>query len=318
MNKRKLIITHIDLDMVGTVVLLHYFNILNDNDDIICVNYHDYENGEFDYEQLENYDKVIYTDMCPDSQSLDILKKNNIPVEIYDHHVSAKETIDDYDTSGMDFKYVFDNDRSGTEIVYDEFKTKKRLPKSVKEFKTLVGVYDLWKEESPLFERGQDLNRLLWKSLNYAEDGYYKYFNFIQKMYRRLITYTDEFKFTGGEERLLKEERKKELELAQKAMDKMLIRTDEKGKKFGLIKVRKKISIIAHKILLAKKGKIDYIIIINEYKKNEPKISLRSKGFNLLELNYCKGHENACGTNDFPKEKVEKLWKGEIFELGYK
>ena len=74
--------------------------------------------------------------------------------------------------------------------------------------------------------------------------------------------------------------------------------------------------------LLEKYKKVDYLLIINDYNQDEPKVSLRSREMNLLDLNYTSGHELACGIDSEKignmKEFVKKLENKEIYELGYK
>ena len=77
--------------------------------------------------------------------------------------------------------------------------------------------------------------------------------------------------------------------------------------------------------MLEKYKKVDYCVVINDYDKENPKISLRSRdGFDLLQLNYAKGHEQACGISDTEiapktmKEFTEDLKNKKLYELGYK
>ena len=73
---------------------------------------------------------------------------------------------------------------------------------------------------------------------------------------------------------------------------------------------------------MEKYKKVDYLLIINDYNQDEPKVSLRSREMNLLDLNFTSGHELACGIDSEKvgdmKEFVRKLKNKEIFELGYK
>jgi hypothetical protein len=313
-QKDRFIITHSDLDMAGCLIVLEYLDIPYDR--VSITNYSDYEDGGFDYDKIGEYKEIWYADFSPDVKSLQIIKKNNIKCKIFDHHIAQFDVLTEADKDNDNLEYHFNNEKSGTEILFDYLKQNKRLPKAIKEFVILVSTYDLWKENDPLFEKASDLNRVFWKNLDFRMDGYYKYFPFIEKMIKRLFTFKDHFRFTRLEQIGIKETRQQEKKLAQKAMDSMLVRTDCKGYKFGITKAKKKISIIAHKILLAKR-ELSYIIIINEWDKHLPKLSLRSKGFNLLDLNYTSGHENACGCKNLDKEYIDGLWRGSHYEIGY-
>ena len=75
--------------------------------------------------------------------------------------------------------------------------------------------------------------------------------------------------------------------------------------------------------LMEKYKSLSYCVIINSYNEDEPKISLRSReDVDLLELNYVKGHRNACGISadeiDNMKQFTEDLKSKKIYELGYK
>ena len=110
--------------------------------------------------------------------------------------------------------------------------------------------------------------------------------------------------------------------LVNNASKEISTRKDEKGLYFVVFHCNSKISAICNR-LLTKYKKLTYVICINNYDKENPKISLRSReGFNLLSLTFCKGHENACGVSEDDvgsmKEFVKKLENKEIYDLGYK
>ena len=99
-------------------------------------------------------------------------------------------------------------------------------------------------------------------------------------------------------------------------------RKDSRGFYFAVFHCNSKVSDVCNKIL-RKYKKLSYVLCINDYDKENPKISLRSVDeFDLTELNYAKGHANASGVSpsevDNMKEFVKKIESKEIYELGYK
>lgn len=320
MYMKKLLITHSDLDAVGCVVVFKYYN--QEFDKIISMNYNEYENEIFKYDNLKKYDEIIYADFSPDIKSLEVIIENKIKTTIFDHHESFYNDIWNSDAKYKDCEFItywYDKNKCGTKIVYDKL-SGKRKPKALNTLVTLVDTYDLWKSDDDLFPWAQDVNRLMWKYANYAVQGYGKILKPIIEFLKKVEGFHDFF-FTKNEQDMINDVKKKEKKVYFNACRKLLIRTDSKGHKFGITKCDSKISITLFNILKTRKD-LDYIIGINTFLENrtgELKLSIRSlDNFNCLRLKYAKGHEKASGSENNDVDFINDLWKGKIYELGYR
>lgn len=298
--------------------------LMNEKFDVItCINYSDYEDGTFKHELLTRFDEIVYADFSPDEKSLDIIKANQIKTTIYDHHESFYEDVWNNDLSLKDSSFItywYDKNRCGTKIMFDQLKGKRSLH-SLIEFVELVNTYDLWEWNTELFEEAVNLNRLLWKYFYWDGSGYSKYKKII-KVFVDKIKNNSSFLYDRGEKAYIAKTLAGEKKTLQEANKKLLIRTDEKGNKFGITRLSRKVSYTLFKILTQRRD-LEYIIGINEYElktTGQLKISVRSLDkFNCLDLQYTKGHRSACGADGITNEFVEKLWRGkEVYELGYK
>jgi oligoribonuclease NrnB/cAMP/cGMP phosphodiesterase (DHH superfamily) len=320
---KKICVTHCDLDMAGSIMNLIYFNKYKDYDHILVNDYKSYENGSFDYSLVEQADEVLYMDMTPDQKSLDIIIEKNIKCTILDHHSSfMNDTWIDLGYSERDLpnmNYVFDNEKSGSMISYEYFKAKHkgRVPKMLHEIVEIIDNYDLWKDETEMFEaKSMNMNRLFWKSLEWGRSGINKYIPFIEDMLNRVKNNVGSFQFTRKDRILIDEARVQERQAMVKASKTLLVRKDNKGYKFGIIKARAKISIVAYRYLQGRKD-LDYIVAINEYNSSDKRISLRSqKHINLLEvIPNAKGHQNSAGLKDYDKDFPDSFYNGKPYAL---
>jgi hypothetical protein len=191
----------------------------------------------------------------------------------------------------------------------------------------LTDTYDLYKQNSELWSNAEALNRLLYCTGKfYIKDDRFKCFEFFINNMLWKMQNADHFFFNSLEQSKINADISKENQLFEglvnNAPKEISTRKDEKGLYFAVFHCNSKISAICNR-LLAKYKKLTYVICINNYDKENPKISLRSReGFNLLDLSFCKGHEQACGISEElvgnMKEFVKKLESKEIYELGYK
>lgn len=312
--ERKLLITHTDLDALGVLVVEKFFNLNFDR--IWTINYNEYEGQDntFPYHILKDFKEIWYADMSPDQKSLDIIKEESIECKVFDHHESQYEML----SQAKHIDYYFDNDKSGTKLFYEFCKEncRVRVVKSLAEFVTLVDTRDLWKEDDPLFDMATDLNRVFYKSLTYWESGYKKFEKYVNYLHKRILYKTDQFAFSRQEQEKIDKDRAEEDKLFKSSRKKMAVREDERGNKFGIVMLPKKISMIAHRILKERKD-FSYLIIINTYEESKPKLSLRSKGFNLLQLEGAKGHEQACGHETKDLQFIKDLWHNKIKSIPY-
>lgn len=323
-----LFITHCDLDGQVPYILNKFFNINYAKS--ISTNYN--EDLELESVQSELYENIVYVDFTPSETVRNVIKEKQMNVMIFDHHIAVKEEIEQFvkDYGEDKVTYIFDNERCGTKIYYDylmENGYKDKTNSVTKYIVNLTNVYDLYKQDDELWSEAESLNRLLYCTGKfYIKDDRFKCFEFFINNMLWKMQNADHFFFNTLEQSKINADISKENQLFEglinNAPKEISTRKDSKGLYFAIFHCNSKISAICNR-LLAKYKKLTYVICINNYDKENPKISLRSReNFNLLDLNYCKGHENACGVSEEEvgcmKDFIKKLENKEIYELGYK
>lgn len=323
---KTLFVEHCDADGLMPYILNKFFNINYAKS--ISTNYG--EELELDSVQSGLYENVVYVDFTPSESIRKVIEEKQMNVLILDHHIAVKEEIEEWCKSYPKVEYIFDNDRCGTKIYYDylmENGYKDKTNSVVEYIVNLTDTYDLYKQNSELWSEAESLNRLLYCTGKfYIKDDRFKCFEFFINNMLWKMQNADRFFFNSLEQSKINADISKENQLFEglinNAPKEISTRKDSKGLYFAIFHCNSKISAICNR-LLAKYKKLAYVICINNYDKENPKISLRSReGFNLLSLSFCKGHENACGVSEDEvgsmKEFVKKLENKEIYELGYK
>ena len=179
----------------------------------------------------------------------------------------------------------------------------------------------MWQKDSPLWEQAQNLNRLLWKIPNWSKKDnpleFHKYF--INGQLWKLQNMQN-FSFNRFELEKINADIKAEQELLAEFLNgkrKIKTRKDKQGHYFSVITLDKKISAICS-LLLEKYRKLDYILCINNFDPDSPKVSIRSKEhINVLDFNGVRGHPQAGGVENVTPELCEAIWTGEIYELEF-
>ncbi len=309
----KLLFSHNDLDGVGSILLYKYFNL--DFDKSMIGDYNFEETKEEQKNEILTYDKVYFTDFCPSEEFLNKLLELNKKVWIYDHHESSlfcKEIKHD------NLIVFHDLTKSGTKIFYENFIkiTLKRVPIIVEQLIELIDTYDCWKIKSELWEEAQNLNRVLYATMNWDTDSQYVYNDFIVGMLDKMKKY-NKWQWSFEEQRIIKNAKDKEDNVYKKSNEMLQVRKDEKGKMFGLFKASSKISIVCARLLERYSG-LDYIICINTFKPEEKKLSIRSLGFDCTQLQNVYGHKEAAASVFETIEEINDFWNGRIWSIRYK
>lgn len=304
---------HSDLDGIGGKILSLYFGL--DYDKYIQLDYDFERTSDWIKEEIFKYDEVVFTDFCPSKEYLEKLLELGKKVFIADHHESSlwiKEM------SHPNLTVHHDKMRSGTKIYFYEFikPLYSRIPQVVYDFVDRVDVYDLWLLESPLREEAENLNRLLYKRIAWNADPQIQYDPFVDNILKKL-DYLSEWKWTEEDLKAIKSAKDKEMLVYKQSMKMLQTRTDERGLKFGLFKASSKISIICSMILTEYAG-LDYIIAINTFSPTEYKLSLRSKGFDVTQLENVSGHKEAGATKFETKEQLDEFWENTNKSIPYK
>jgi oligoribonuclease NrnB/cAMP/cGMP phosphodiesterase (DHH superfamily) len=318
MNKY-LMVSHTDLDGVSSLILALYYKLNFDR--FVCIDYQDQDSDEH-CKLLTEYDDFYYTDFSPSEKNLACIKPDS-RIVVIDHHTSANKFLSQYIKDNPDryINYTYDNEKCGTTLLLkwiEEKILKKPASSMIKEYCQLVEDYDLWKEHlgQEEFEKRLDLNRLLWKLCRYNATGVNKYEYFINNQLKKFRSNVAHFFYYDNEKSKIIESHEKEQEKLSQAKKSIMVRTDDRGKKFGIITMSSGSSIISHYIL-SERPDLDYLIIINCYNEENLKLSLRSKRFNLLKLQNVRGHEHAAGIDGWEQKDILKLSRNIIKSIPY-
>ena len=299
---KRLLISHVDLDGTGAPVIVNLY--FKDKFDKIILRDYDFEQDEENVQLMETFDEIIIADLSAPEEFIESLVNKGISVKIYDHHVHAEWL--------KDKPYgIYDDKRCGTRIFWEEW-AKPQLSRyypMTDHFVKLVDVYDRWQQDDPLWPDAKGLNFILYnKTLDWDEkDALVKYTPFIERMTNK-IKKSSEWFWTMIEEGYIQEALDKERMAIDKALSTMKIREDYKGKKFGIIAIGTKISLVCSEILNMRDD-LDYIVCINLFRGLNGKLSFRSKreDIDLNEFCCCAGHAQAAGGMVIP-ELAERFW----------
>jgi oligoribonuclease NrnB/cAMP/cGMP phosphodiesterase (DHH superfamily) len=298
---KRILIHHVDLDGASVGVLEEVFREKLDFDDTMLADYGFSEDPNIN-EYVSSFDEIIIADLSlPEEHVIPWIERGK-KVMIFDHH-SETSWIQKYEGS------VWDDSRCGTKIFWEEYVKPKvgRYRPIIDQYVDLVDTYDLWDQESPLWDEAVKLNNVLGGMKNYSATNQYEmfipYFSWMEKKLRKLNEWTWLEKEDGIHERAVKREQ----DVYDLAMKRLQIRTDSKGKIFGLTVMRSKISLVASRILQEEEN-MDYLVVVNSYGGITGKLSFRSRnGFNCNDLEVANGHDAAAGGSIEPEDVVRFL-----------
>jgi len=309
-----ILLTHnVDLDGLGSVILSRFIGI--EYDKILMSSYE-----KNDYELLAPYgDKdqmLISTDYRVSEKLYEFFNNEFKDFLVFDHHEESLQFKDDE-------KVFVDNTKCGTRLFYENFIVEDVKIQTSDYLVTLIDTYDMWRKESEHWEEANNLNRILWSTMNYAyPDKNINKFNFFINLQLEKLR-RNNFKWTNYELDKIEYTKTKEEQAFQKGMEILKIRTDTKGKKFGIWWGRNKISLVCSRIMDEIED-LDYIIAINTFQSTgkdaiNGKVSVRSKDdtkFNVRDLVGIDGHK-AAGGGEFSIPFLINLWKGYIMQIPY-
>lgn len=297
-----LLISHTDLDGAGAIILLDYFKFYYDK--LMCLNYDDVTpDKEEIYKDFLTYDKIVCTDFSLPKEKVEELLAIGKIIEIYDHHESSEPL---KEITHPNYKIIHDQTKAGTLIVFEQFKPSNvRVKKIIRQFAELCSTYDLYKTKDPLWEDAQNINRVLWGCLNWDGVGAEK-FSFIKDFWFNKMNNNNEWFWSEFEKKKIASAVASENKAYIEAKSTYKEYIDEKGLKFGIFVVNKKVSITANRILNDKPN-IDYVVVVNTYE-GWGKLSLRSLDkFDCTKI--ANGHRNAGGMT-VSQEDAIALYKG--------
>ena len=293
---KRILISHTDLDGLGSIVLAKYFELPFDE-----IYSWDYEFEEIPQCKtiMESADEIIIADLSISEAAFDHLVSMGKKVVIYDHHATSSWL-------AKKLGSVHDESRCGTKIFFEEYVAPLvgRFKPIVREFVELVDVYDRWVLESPLRPEAENLQRAwsAYASWN-SPDNMVRHDRFITQMIRKFDTY-DHFCWNVTEENYINTAIQKEEKSFQDALACMQVRIDNQGRKFGVWKAWGRISSTASKILNRPENTFDYVICLQDSPDNWGKVSFRclEGKFEVTKLASVGGHLAAGGTNLTPDE----------------
>jgi oligoribonuclease NrnB/cAMP/cGMP phosphodiesterase (DHH superfamily) len=286
------------LDGISNEILSQYFNLAFD------------KTISYDYEFFDTPDKIqiffdadniVFSDISPPQDIYDKLILAEKSVRIFDHH---KSSLWIKDMPGC----VHDNNRSGTKIFFEEYVL--RLPQItrfrsvVREFVELVSVYDLWQIDSPLRSVSEDLQRVFVKYGNWGlDDNLARHDRFIAAIQKKLMS-QEHFCWNSTEMRYIQEAKVAEDKAYEEAMCMLQTRWDNKGRKFGVLSLWGKISMVCHRILNIDKRDFVYLVCAQTFHDKWGTMSLRARDgeFDLTELAGVAGHKSSAGATLSPED----------------
>lgn len=310
---KKLLISHVDLDGTGAPVIANLY-FPNYFDKILLCDYGFEEDDDIKL-TVESFDEIVIADLSAPEEYIESLVSKGKHVEIYDHHLHASWL------EGKPYG-IYDSNRCGTKIFWEEWAKPKlgRYYPATEDFVNLVDTYDRWQQDSSLWADAKALNSILYnKTLDWNErDALVKYTPFIDRMVNKIRKSEGGWRWTMLEEGWIQDSLKKERDALDKALSTMKVREDYKGRKFAVIAIGSKISLVCSEIL-DMRDDLDYIVCLNLYGGLNGKLSFRTKrdDLNLNDFICCAGHAQATGGQVIP-ELAEKFWNDETSCWAYR
>jgi oligoribonuclease NrnB/cAMP/cGMP phosphodiesterase (DHH superfamily) len=309
--KRKLFISHTDLDGIASIFLAYFFRKKLGFETFISRDY-DFEEDSEEFSFLESFNEIVISDLSIAENNLKRLRDSGVFVEIYDHHEVASWLKEDECS-------VFSGDNCGTYLFWNYYVKPriKRYPPILDYFVNLVDIYDIWRTEDPLWGEAKNLNSVLYGIKNYRGKELFDQIQpFIDIMEKKVSLGKKEWFFTEKEKRIIETSNEREEKAYKQAKETIDIRVDSKGKIFGLFVLPSKISLVASRIL-TEEPNIDYLVIINSWGGITGRISFRSReSFNCNDLYVANGHNVAAGATIDPL-LIEELLKDSSLSFSY-
>jgi oligoribonuclease NrnB/cAMP/cGMP phosphodiesterase (DHH superfamily) len=293
-----LLCVHSDLDGIANVVLAQYFDLPFDK--IVSYDYDHFDKPDKLQVFFES-DNIIFSDISPTLDLYDRLISIGKTVRIFDHHESSLWI---KDRPGC----VHDNFRSGTKIFFEEYVLRSiqvpRIRVVIREFVEIVSVYDLWQIDSPLRSVSEDLQRVFVKMGNWdLDDNLLRHDRFVTSMLRHLQN-DEHFGWNNVELMHIRNAKISEDKAYNEALAMLQIRKDNENRKFGVLSMWGKISMVCHRLLNVDRMDVSYIVVAQKFHNVWGKMSFRSREgeFDLMDLAGVAGHKSSAGAELTPED----------------
>ena len=302
-TKKTALLSHIDGDGLGCILLGTVFQETLGIDEFFCKNY-DFETEEPEFvEYLKSFDRVLMTDLTAAPEFFEEVESAGTEFFIFDHHDQTSWITERAGSS-------WDKSRCGTRIFWEDFIKPKvgRYPPLINHYVRLVDTYDLWKSDSEEWAEAKRLNSVFYGFRNWSADTPVEQAQPFLSLMRTKFAKLREWRWTDREKKVIERAEKKEKEAFRLARSNLKKRADEQGRKFGVCRISSKISTVAHWVL-EEETDLDYLIIINDFWKARGKLSFRSarEDLNLNSFEGVNGHASAAGAT-LTENEVERFW----------
>lgn len=299
-DKPVVLLTHTDLDGVGSPVVLKYI-FKQTEDELLYIHYTNNGKVESTIESIiekrgtDGY-KLFICDHSPVREMYDKMVELNMDFHIFDHHKSSQVaglphvTLDiEQCATQLFFNYLI------SEVIGEASWFSATVKTHLGKFVYHVNDYDMWHHESPHTKR---LNELLY------EVGITDFVN--------RFAVTPHPVFTEGEELVVSIAEKKREKYIERAIDSAVLHTDHDKKRFAVIFAESHQSELGNQA--NEKLETDYVFMVNAQSckvslrgKDTVDVSLIAKHFSdILETN-SGGHKAAAGFG-FNPEQLPKLY----------
>lgn len=289
----KLLVTHIDLDGAGVLVLESMFHDVLGFGKVICRDY-GFEGDPETVELMDRYDEIVFADISVPKESADGMRAKGKVVRFFDHHDSASWLSDDPMS-------LYDDKRCGTILFWDGYVKPlvRRYSMMLGKFMHLVDVYDRWVEDSPDWHDAVSLGFLMYSPMLHnwnTDDKYMAIKPFVDHWADRIRNMGSEWAFSDKEIAVITNSFSRLDEAYDDSIRHLDSRVDGKNRLFGVFSASSKISLVCSRIL-DNYPAYDYVVCVSSYKGVSGKLSLRTKrdDVDLTEIKCANGHKKACG-----------------------
>lgn len=172
MSRRRVLMTHFDLDGVASSILIK--KMIQPIEKRICCGYGKVK-SKIERGEMSGFDSCIVTDISLDPDQFGRLSSEYGDKMLYiDHHPTSQEALLHYQG---DAKIHYNTKFSATGIVFQKYAKFLKSHEDIAKFVFAVDSYDMWRHQThpDMFKLGYDLNVLFWKYGFYAFEDRFSY-----------------------------------------------------------------------------------------------------------------------------------------------
>lgn len=304
-----ILISHIDLDGMGPIILRELFNQYLHIDEVDCRDY-GFESNTTLLEHYKTFDKILFTDISVPQEVAEELSKTS-EVVFMDHHLPAR-WLENRPGS------FYSEDECGTSLFWNHY-VKPRIRRYnpvVDRVVELIDTYDCWKDTSPLWDDAVSLNYVMYSSRFHVygdKTPLAECSRFVDHMVRKIReNTTGTWEWDDGEQEIIELQKCRLGSLYTRCMDNIDVREDSAGRVFGVIQASSKISLVCS-MILKNNPAFDYLVCVNSFNGVNGKISYRTRDrFDLNTIGMAHGHASAAAGTVTPDLALRLLSEHEL------